>query len=100
MSISNVARELLGISNIAGGRQSEEALLCVFGKLITEPSDKGAHALSIHLGAPSKRLELLVGRLDAVHSHHRLDGLGEHLVRAIDDGENRAREPRARVQGL
>eukprot|EP00964_Phaeocystis_antarctica_P107223 scaffold71985_cov54-Phaeocystis_antarctica.AAC.2 len=42
--------------------------------------DEGLHARCVDPLAARELLELLVGRLDAVHAHHRLHRLGEHLV--------------------
>mmetsp|Transcript_19257 Transcript_19257/g.50660 ORF Transcript_19257/g.50660 Transcript_19257/m.50660 type:complete len:553 (-) Transcript_19257:11-1669(-) len=76
--------KLGGLANVRARRERHEPRLRVGRQL--QRLDERAHTLCVDAPAARELLELLVRVLDAVHAHHGLDGLGEHLPVGVELG--------------
>src|SRR6266852_2019861 len=71
----DLARELGGLADVAGGRELEQPRL--LGLRQRQAADESAHRLAVDALAARERLELLVGIGKAESAHHRLHRLAE-----------------------
>src|SRR6266852_8273031 len=73
----DLARELGGLADVAGGCELEQPRL--LGLRQRQAADESAHRLAVDALAARQRLDLLVGIGKAESPHHRLHRLAEHF---------------------